>query len=144
MSLHDTSLPTGGGPSGTFPVGILKNTAIAFSPLTLHRREDLYPLSSSSLSPVSAFDPSRWDSWRPASTWNYIPFNAGPRTCIGQEFARTKIAYTVVRLLQTLEKIEGRMGAERQFFRTDVVLQPGAGVKVALGRRGVCGLKSEV
>jgi cytochrome P450 len=128
MALHDTSLPNGAGLSGNSPVGILKDTAIAFSPLTLQRNSELYPKSSP---PAAEFHPERWESWRPENTWNYIPFNAGPRTCIGQEFAKTEIAYTVVRLLQIFEGLEERMDGEHQFFKIDIVLQPGAGVKVA-------------
>ena len=37
----------------------------------------------------------------------------------------------MVRLLQIFEGLEERMDGEHQFFKIDIVLQPGAGVKVA-------------
>lgn len=54
------------------------------------------------------FEPSRWDSWHPKS-WHYIPFNGGPRLCVGQQFALTEMAYTITRLLQRFGRIESRM-----------------------------------
>jgi hypothetical protein len=40
MSLHDTTLPRGGGPDGMSPIGVLKDTPIGYSSLILQRRED--------------------------------------------------------------------------------------------------------
>ena len=59
-----------------------------------------------------------------------VPFNGGPRICIGQQFALTEMAYTIVRILQTYERIESRQDAFPK-FRSDIVLQPAEGVKVA-------------
>jgi cytochrome P450 len=33
--------------------------------------------------------------------WTYIPFNGGPRICLGQQFALTEASYVIVRILQT-------------------------------------------
>lgn len=38
--------------------------------------------------------------------WGYLPFNGGPRVCLGQQFALTEIAYTVVRILQEFKAVE--------------------------------------
>jgi cytochrome P450 len=51
------------------------------------------------------FVPERWDKLRPG--FNYLPFNAGPRICIGQQFALAETAYVVVRLLQKFDAIDG-------------------------------------
>lgn len=59
-----------------------------------------------------------------------MPFNGGPRICIGQQFALTEIAYVLVRILQTFERVECRQD-EFPMFRTDIVLQPEKGVYVA-------------
>jgi Cytochrome P450 len=40
--------------------------------------------------------------------WGYLPFNGGPRVCLGQQFALTEIAYTTVRLLQEFQGVESR------------------------------------
>jgi cytochrome P450 len=87
-SLVDTTLPHGAGPNGLDPVGVKANTAVAYSTLMMHRRRDLYPPISETF-PYDAADwvPERWATWTPKS-WQFIPFNGGPRICIGQNFGR--------------------------------------------------------
>ncbi|KAI9800158.1 MAG: hypothetical protein M1833_003485 [Piccolia ochrophora] len=131
LALHDTSLPRGGGPLGTLPVGCPKDTPIAYSTLKLHRRADLYPAPSPAFPPVHLFAPDRWDHWTPRS-WQYIPFNGGPRICIGQQFALAEMAYTVVRVLQRFDRVESRprLGREAVEMRAEIVLQPAGEVRV--------------
>jgi len=49
--------------------------------------------------------PSRWESWTPKSA-EYLPFNIGPRICLGRNFGQLQVQYTLVRLLQEFEEIE--------------------------------------
>jgi len=155
LALHDTTLPRGGGPDGLSPVGILKDTPIGYSTLVMQRRPDLcppyYPPPSSPPShpttqspnpyspsippPIShlEFCPDRWSTGQP-KPWTYIPFNGGPRICIGQQFALTEMGYTIVRLLQRFEKVESLMGkvdGGKPMLKAEIVLQPGQGVRVA-------------
>jgi len=130
MSLKDTTLPTGGGPDGTQPIGVLAGTPIGYSTLVMQRRADLYPPTSVSFPPPSAFAPDRWNSWTPKS-WTYVPFNGGPRICIGQQFALTEMGYTLVRLFQRFETVENRMGGVEPGMHADIVLQPAKEVRVA-------------
>jgi cytochrome P450 len=96
----------------------------------MQRRQDLYPADHPA--PAHVFCPERWDKWYPKS-WNYIPFNGGPRICLGQNFALTEMGYTIVRLLQRFGKIESRQpGGEAPKMVTDIVITPGGGVQVAL------------
>jgi cytochrome P450 len=129
LALKDTTLPTGGGPDGNQPIGILAGTPIGYSTLILQRREDLYPPPSPSFPPVSAFAPERWDSWTPKS-WTYVPFNGGPRICIGQQFALTEMAYTLVRMFQRFQTVENHMGGVEPGLHADIVLQPAKEIKV--------------
>ncbi|EMC96093.1 hypothetical protein BAUCODRAFT_71913 [Baudoinia panamericana UAMH 10762] len=129
VALRDTTLPHGGGPNGDEPIGVLKDTPVGYSTLILHRREDIYPPASAGFPDYLSFVPERWDGWTPKS-WTYIPFNGGPRICIGQQFALTELAYTLVRLLQSFERIECRTD-EFPMMKTDIVLQPAQGVYVA-------------
>ncbi|EPE07834.1 cytochrome p450 [Ophiostoma piceae UAMH 11346] len=130
LALKDTTLPTGGGPDGNEPVAILKDTPIGYSALVMQRRADLYPAHSS---PANDFDPDRWNSWQP-KPWQYIPFNGGPRICIGQQFALTEMGYVLVRLFQKYDRVVSHMDAVdggSPKLKSDIVLTPGDGVKVA-------------
>ncbi|RDL34659.1 uncharacterized protein BP5553_07787 [Venustampulla echinocandica] len=125
LALKDTTLPRGGGPDGLSPIGILKDTPIGYSTLLMQRRPDLTP-------DVETFSPDRWETWQP-KPWHYIPFNGGPRICIGQQFALTEMGYTIVRLLQRFERVENHMGAVDNgdpCLKAEIVLQPGQGVTV--------------
>ena len=138
VALTDTTLPRGGGPDGMQPLAVLKDTPVGYSTLILQHRKDIYPSnfpsdSEKAFPDPQKFDPSRWDSWTPKS-WTYVPFNGGPRICIGQQFALTEMGYTVVRILQQFSRVEDRSGGEFPGWRTDIVLQPANGVKVAFTR----------
>jgi hypothetical protein len=56
---------------------------------------------------VLEWAPERWvdAGWTPPA-WHYVPFNGGPRICIGQQFALTELSYTVVRVLQRYARLE--------------------------------------
>lgn len=126
LALKDTTLPRGGGPDGLSPMGILKDTPIGYSTIIMQRRPDL-------TENAAAFYPERWETWQP-KPWQYIPFNGGPRICIGQQFALTEMGYTLVRLFQKFERLESHMneldGGNPQ-LKAEIVLQPGQGVHVS-------------
>jgi cytochrome P450 len=100
----------------------------------MQRRPDLYPPPTPSFPPVDVFCPDRWFEWQP-KPWQYIPFNGGPRICIGQQFALTEMGYVLTRLFQRYERIENYMGAVdggSPKLRAEIVLVPGDGVRVGL------------
>lgn len=90
VALKDTSLPRGSGPDGLGPVGVPAGTRIVYSTLVMQRRADLFGAD------VSAFKPERWENWTP-KPWQFVPFNGGPRICLGQQFALTEMGYMLVR-----------------------------------------------
>ncbi|KFX90029.1 hypothetical protein V490_06693 [Pseudogymnoascus sp. VKM F-3557] len=133
LALKDTTLPFGGGKDGKSPIGVLKDTPIAYSTLVMQRRKDLYPVNDAPNMGVEYFNPDRWNGWQP-KPWTYIPFNGGPRLCIGQQFALTNMGYTIVRMLQRFDRVdsfmpEGPLG--KPAMKADIVLQPGAAVSTA-------------
>ncbi|KAI8957627.1 cytochrome P450 52E1 [Daldinia sp. FL1419] len=97
-AVRDTILPTGGGTDGKSPIFVTKGTICRYLPWTLHRRRDIYG------DDADEFRPERWETLR--TTFEYVPFNAGPRICIGQQFALTQIAFVTFRILQAFEKVE--------------------------------------
>ncbi|KAF8538051.1 cytochrome P450 [Trichophaea hybrida] len=124
VSLKDTYLPLGGGESGLEPVGIPAGTRCAYSAMVMQRREDIFGPDS------HEFKPERWDKWSP-KPWTFIPFNGGPRICLGQQFAYTEMAYTLCRLFQNFDGVLDR-ATQPQSERCETTISPGAGVKVAL------------
>nr|AOE45523.1 CYP52A59 [[Candida] oregonensis] len=89
----DTVLPTGGGPDGKSPVFIGKGTTVIYSVYCTQRMEEYYGKDA------NEFKPERWAENRKLG-WAYLPFNGGPRICLGQQFALTEASYTIVRLIQ--------------------------------------------
>lgn len=137
-SLHDTTLPRGGGADGSLPIGVRADTRIIYSTMIMQRSPDLYPVPTAGghggPDAKVYFDPGKWlphrwlSGWQPRP-WQFIPFNGGPRICIGQQFATIEMGYTVVRILQAFERIvavpvSGRDKVEDPTMRFEVTLSP--------------------
>ncbi|KPI34486.1 Cytochrome 52A13 [Cyphellophora attinorum] len=134
-ALKDTTLPRGGGPDGKQPLGILKDTPIGYSTILMQRRRDLYPPISESF-PYDPLDwvPERWATWTPKA-WQYIPFNGGPRICIGMNFAMSEMGYTVVRLLQEFDTIIDY--GNTTTAKCEIVITPADGTNVGFVKSAV-------
>jgi cytochrome P450 len=94
----DTTLPVGGGPLGTAPVYIKKGEEVGYPVYVMHRRKDLWGPDAES------FRPERWQSRK--AGWEYLPFNGGPRICLGQQFALTEAGYVITRMVQRFDAIK--------------------------------------
>lgn len=101
VSTKDTTIPKGGGPNNQDPVYIAKGTTVAYSVYTTHRLEQYYGKDS------TEFRPERWAENKKVG-WAYVPFNGGPRICLGQQFALTEASYVVVRLIQMFPNLASR------------------------------------
>ena len=123
---RNTTLPLGGGSDGRSPIVIPKGTLVNWSVYSMHRRKDLFG------SDAEEFRPERWEKLR--AGWEYLPFNGGPRICIGQQFALTQAGFVVVRMAQTFDQIEPR---DRALWTEgwNLTLASANGVKVALSPR---------
>ncbi|ODV80420.1 cytochrome P450 [Suhomyces tanzawaensis NRRL Y-17324] len=93
VATKDTTLPTGGGPDGKSPIYVGKGQTVAYQVYSTHRLEEYYGKDS------EEFRPERWADLKKLG-WAYVPFNGGPRICLGQQFALTEASYITVRLLQ--------------------------------------------
>ena len=65
---------------------------IVLSHFMTHRDPNVFPHPN-------RFDPSRWLTARP-DPYQYIPFSAGPRLCLGYSFAMLELKLTVARIMQ--------------------------------------------
>ncbi|KFY66280.1 hypothetical protein V496_02116 [Pseudogymnoascus sp. VKM F-4515 (FW-2607)] len=90
----DTTLPRGGGPDGKSPVFVPKDTPCGYSVFVMHRRRDIWG------DDADIFVPERWEKRKVG--WEFLPFNGGPRICIGQQFALTEASGTGVKLFPLL------------------------------------------
>lgn len=106
-ALQDTTLPAS--KEGEPDIVVLKGDVVVYSTLAMQRRRDLYPhpasqptgggdlgegKGSAAFADPGVFCPERWEEgWAP-KPWNYVPFNGGPRICVGQNFAMTEMAFT--------------------------------------------------
>lgn len=99
VAQKDTTLPTGGGKNGDKPVYVGKGTTVAYSVYCTHRLEQYYGKDA------LEFRPERWADNNKLG-WAYVPFNGGPRICLGQQFALTEASYVIVRLLQMFEHVD--------------------------------------
>jgi cytochrome P450 len=89
----------------------------------MHRENEIYAPDA------DEFRPERWENLRPG--WAYLPFNGGPRICIGQQFALTEAGYTIVRIMQQFGAIENR-DPNPWKENLGLTLSSGNGTKVAL------------
>ena len=89
-SVQDSTLP---GKPGQPDIAVLKGDHVLYSTLVMQRRKDLYPPVSDKFADPALYSPERWEHWTP-KPWQFIPFNGGPRICIGQNFAMTEMAFT--------------------------------------------------
>ncbi|EGX89124.1 Cytochrome P450 [Cordyceps militaris CM01] len=97
-ALRDTTLPRGGGDDGQAPIYIRAGCNVLYSTNVMHRRPDLWGPDA------DEFKPERWENKK--FGWEYLPFNGGPRICLGQQFALTEAAYVLVRLVQKYDAME--------------------------------------
>ncbi|KAH8832234.1 cytochrome P450 monooxygenase pc-1 [Flagelloscypha sp. PMI_526] len=84
------------------PFYLPPKTNINYGVHFMHRRKDLWGPDA------TEFDPDRFLDERAAKYYHknpfiFLPFNAGPRICLGQQFAYNEMSYFIIRLLQTFD-----------------------------------------
>ncbi|KAI9669166.1 MAG: hypothetical protein M1829_005167 [Trizodia sp. TS-e1964] len=121
---RDTTLPRGGGPDGLSPVFVSKGTIINYFVYNIHRRKDIWGEDADD------FKPERWEGRKIG--WEYLPFNGGPRICIGQQFAITEASYMTIRLLQRFDKIENTDPEPTIKYNLNLTMCSGTGAKVRM------------
>jgi cytochrome P450 len=124
ISLIDTTLPSGAGPSVDSPIFVPADTRADLCFYAIYRDEALFGPDA------NEFNHSRWDTIKPDS-WVFIPFGRGPRSCIGKEKAMLEASYVLVKIARRFERIESRDAKDYQ-AEMKLTCRNGNGCKVAL------------
>ena len=127
-----TTLPEGGGPDGRSRVLVREGESVGFLMYALHRRKDIYGEDA------EEFRPERWQGAALKHVgYGYLPFGAGQRACLGQEFAMLETTYTIARLIQRFpvismpESTSREIGKEKQLLT--IALSCAEGCNLRLG-----------
>ncbi|MCJ1292478.1 hypothetical protein MMC34_004029 [Xylographa carneopallida] len=128
-AVRDTTLPRGGGPDGMSKIFVRKDEQVDYSVHVMHHRRDLWGED------VEEFRPERWVGRKPG--WEYLPFNGGPRICLGQQFALTEASYVTVRLLQRFDALHNWDPEPVTKHNLTLTSCSGTGVKVRLHEAGM-------
>ncbi|KAI0082443.1 cytochrome P450 monooxygenase pc-2 [Panus rudis PR-1116 ss-1] len=107
--VKDTILPNPD-PNGK-PFFVPAHVGVSYSVWLMHRRKDLWGPDA------EEFDPDRWLDERvhkyvTPNPFIFLPFNAGPRICLGQQFAYNEMSFFLIRLLQNFTCITHDVDAQ--------------------------------
>ncbi|PBK87668.1 cytochrome P450 monooxygenase pc-1 [Armillaria gallica] len=81
------------------------HTKTLYSVFLMHRRKDLWGPDAEEFDPDRFLD-HRLKTYLIPNPFIFLPFNAGPRICLGQQFAYNEISFMLVRLLQNFSLFE--------------------------------------
>ncbi|KAJ7464337.1 cytochrome P450 monooxygenase pc-1 [Mycena latifolia] len=82
------------------PIYVPAGAKIPYSVFMMHRRKDLWGPDAEEFSPERFLD-ERLKKYLLNNAFQFLPFNAGPRICLGQQFAYNEMSFMLIRLLQS-------------------------------------------
>lgn len=116
------------GPDVVDGVAIPAGTLLLVSPWLLHRREQTWP-------DPTRFDPARFTAAEPGRRREgYLPFGAGPRLCVGREFALVEATLLLAALLRD-RTVRHPVPGTRPAVDALVTLRPRGGMPLVMERR---------
>ncbi|EJD35309.1 cytochrome P450 monooxygenase pc-1 [Auricularia subglabra TFB-10046 SS5] len=77
---------------------------VAYSVFLMQRRKELWGPDAEAFDPDRFLD-ERLHKYLTPNPYIFVPFNAGPRICLGQQFAYNEMTYFLVKLLQRFDSI---------------------------------------
>ncbi|KAI9881807.1 MAG: hypothetical protein M1823_006481 [Watsoniomyces obsoletus] len=116
QATKNTTLPVGGGPDGSAPIYVRAGQEVSYSVYVMHRRKDIWGADAED------FNPDRWAGRKVG--WEYLPFNGGPRLCLGQQFALTEVGYVLVRMLQRFDDVRNCDNSDVTLHQYSVTTAP--------------------
>ncbi|KAF8643425.1 hypothetical protein AX16_009034 [Volvariella volvacea WC 439] len=85
------------------PLYIPAGTQVPYSVFMMHRRKDLWGPDAEEFDPDRFLD-DRLKKYVLSNSFVFLPFNAGPRICLGQQFAYNETSFMLIRLLQNFSQ----------------------------------------
>lgn len=86
------------------PYYIPAGTKVPYSVFLMHRRKDLWGPDAEEFDPDRFLD-NRLKTYLTKNPFIFLPFNAGPRICLGQQFAYNEMSFMIIRFLQHFSSI---------------------------------------
>ncbi|AOW05845.1 hypothetical protein B0I72DRAFT_139993 [Yarrowia lipolytica] len=131
VAVRDTTLPRGGGPQGDKPIFVAKGQKINYAIFWTHRDKEYWGEDA------EEFRPERWETTSGGALgkgWEFLPFNGGPRICLGQQFALTEMGYVITRLLQEYSDISIQPSDAAVKVRHSLTMCSAQGINISLTR----------
>uniref|UniRef100_A0A1A9WPJ5 Cytochrome P450 n=1 Tax=Glossina brevipalpis TaxID=37001 RepID=A0A1A9WPJ5_9MUSC len=120
---EDTKLVSG-------PYTIAKGTTVLIPQYFIHRRADIYP-------EPDKFDPDRFlpEHASKRHYYSFIPFSAGPRSCVGRKYAMLQLKVLLSTIIRTFRIHSSR--SEKDFLlQPDIILKLANGFNISVEPRG--------
>lgn len=76
-----------------------------YSVFVMHRRTDVWGPDALKFDPDRFLD-ERQQKYLGRNPFIFLPFNAGPRICLGQQYAYNQMSFMIIRLLQNFSTIK--------------------------------------
>ncbi|EJF62809.1 cytochrome P450 monooxygenase pc-2 [Dichomitus squalens LYAD-421 SS1] len=109
VATRDTTIPN---PDPTKPpIFVPAKVGVAYSVFLMHRRKDYWGPDALYFDPDRFLD-ERLNKYFTGNPFIFLPFNAGPRICLGQQFAYNEMSFFLIRLLQNFSHMELDLNAQ--------------------------------
>ncbi|KAF8361711.1 hypothetical protein PRIPAC_88634 [Pristionchus pacificus] len=106
-----------------------RGASVSIAPIVIHHNESIYPNPT-------VYDPDRFlpENVATRHAYDFIPFSAGPRNCIGQKFAQYEIKIVMSWLLRRFRFVTDRP-LESQKYSVEATLKPVNGMRITVVKR---------
>ncbi|KZT71411.1 cytochrome P450 [Daedalea quercina L-15889] len=101
LSVNEGLLPNSNGK----PIYVPAKVPVSYSVWAMHRREEYWGPDAQEYDPDRFLD-ERVNKYLTPNPFIFLPFNAGPRICLGQQFAYNEMSFFLIKLLQRFSAME--------------------------------------
>ncbi|OSX56951.1 hypothetical protein POSPLADRAFT_1067971 [Postia placenta MAD-698-R-SB12] len=102
-SIHEGTLPNPD-PNGK-PFYLPPKTPVTYTVFAMHRRKEYWGPDADEFDPDRFLD-DRVAKYLTKNPFIFLPFNAGPRICLGQQFAYNEMSFFLIKLMQHFSAME--------------------------------------